>query len=332
MSQLYFPLQSSVEFFENSSGIDPVLRAKEGAVLYERVVFEDGMLLATVGDDMNFALRRPRGELNDQNLLDPKFPGRPGEEVVFAIGGTQMRTKVQQTFVAQWYSAAIDELAALEVPWAAVATPSEKTMKELARPTSEAVAEFAERAKRTTTFSRSQVDFAAKALARDGVFAAAIGASISVTPMFAPLISSLESKQTSYGSAALSVAVPSIGHLPWEAIAEFRERPGSVEARQMLRDVEEVVSDQEPGDADDYLQKVRDMIMDAMAAALIETPERDRSRNCGCRHFARPICRPIHRTRSRDRRGGWGAGQTAREWSLRLDESTALSQPLGPRR
>jgi hypothetical protein len=271
MSKLYFPLQSSVEFFHDPLGIDAGTRAKEGAVLYEQIIFEDGLFMATVGDDINFAFRRPRRELSDEDLLEPRSPGRPGEEVILAIGANQMRTVVQQTFTAQWHSVAIDELADLEVSWAAIATPSQETLNQIARPTSEAAIEFAERARLTTDFSRSQIDFAAKSLARDGIFAAAIGAAINVTPMFAPLIESVESKGKAHGSTALAVAVPSIGHLSWEAIAEFRERPGSIEAREMLRSVEDVARDQEHRDAESYLRTINASIMDAMAGALIET-------------------------------------------------------------
>lgn len=271
MSKLYFPLQSSVELFNEPLGVDAGSQAKQGAVLYEQIIFEDGLFMATVGDDMNLAFRRPRRELSDQDLLEPRSPGRPGEEVVLMIGGNQMQTVVQQTFTAQWHSVAIDELATLEVPWAAVATPSQETTNQIAQAISEAATEFAERARRSTGLSRSQIDFASKSLARDGIFAAAIGATINVTPMFAPLIESIESKQKVSGSVALSFAVPSLGHLPWEAIAEFRERRGCVEAREMLRSVEAVARSQELGDAEDYRRQIGESIMDAMAGALVET-------------------------------------------------------------
>jgi hypothetical protein len=37
------------------------------------------------------------------------------------------------------------------------------------------------------------------------------------------------------GAEALAITVPNVGSLPWEAIAEFREHPGSQEARARLR-------------------------------------------------------------------------------------------------
>jgi hypothetical protein len=91
MSKLYFPLQSSVEFFHDPLGVDAATRAKEGAVLYEQIIFEDGLLMATVGDDINFAFRRPRRELSAEDLLDPRAPGRPGEQVILAIGDSRCR-------------------------------------------------------------------------------------------------------------------------------------------------------------------------------------------------------------------------------------------------
>ncbi|MBS1894714.1 MAG: hypothetical protein JST59_25720 [Actinobacteria bacterium] len=281
MSRLYFPLRSSVEFFADPNQLTPMARAKEGAVLFEEILFEDGQLIATVGEKMNWAMHRPRHELTKEDLEEARAPAGPGESMVIAIGtedapgegAKEMRTigetMVMEAYKAQWHSAAIDELRALEVPWFGIATPTDETLQNLATPMAQAARELAGRIE-DEGLSPMQVDFAAKALARDALFAAVLGAAINVTPMFGRMIEDSPTLRGT-GADALAFLVPDLGHLPWEVIAEHRERPGSVEARALLREFEVKALVEEPGDVADYLEKVKGSVMDALAAALLET-------------------------------------------------------------
>jgi hypothetical protein len=273
-------LRSSVEFFADPTRLTPMARAKEGAVLFEEIVFEDGQLIATVGEKMNWAMHRPRRELTEEDLEEARGPAGPGESMVIAIGmedspGAPARrmqtigeTVVTQAYKAQWHSAAIDELQALEVPWFGIATPTDETLQNLATPMAQAAREFAGRME-DDELSPMQIDFAAKSLARDALFAAVLGAAINVTPMFGRMVENSPALQT--GADALAFLVPELGHLPWEVIAEHRERPGSVEARALLREVEEKALIEESGDVANYLEKLKGSITDALAAALLET-------------------------------------------------------------
>ena len=98
-----------------------------------------------------------------------------------------------------------------------------------------------------------------------------MGASINVTPMFAPIVEDTATNRQAQGADALSFMVPNLEHLSWESIAEYRDRQGSVEARGLLREFETIAIEQEPGDVEDYLEKVRVSIMDALVGALLET-------------------------------------------------------------
>jgi hypothetical protein len=281
MSRLYFPFRSSVELFADPAWLTPMARAKEGAILFEEIVFEDGQLIATVGEKMNWAMHRPRRELTEEDLVEARPPAGPGESMVIAIGTEDSpgvpakkmqsigETVVTQAYKAQWHSAAIDELQALDVPWFNIATPTDEILQKLAMPMAQAAREFASRIE-DEELSPMQIDFAAKSLARDALFAAVLGAAINVTPMFGRMVEDSPALQAT-GADALSFLVPELGHLPWEVIAEHRGRPGSVEARALLREVEEKALVEEPGDVADYLEKVRDSITDALAAALLET-------------------------------------------------------------
>jgi hypothetical protein len=282
MERLYLPLRSSVEFFEDPAGVASATRVKESAVLFEQLIFDDGQLIATVGDSMNLEILRPRHELSEADLSDPQPPAGPGEEVVLSIGTestpgerakrmqTVQQTVVQRTYAVQWHSVAIDKLMELNVAWAALATPSDNTLARLAGPIAQAKAEFIERAE-DSAFSPQQIDFAAKSLARDGVLAATFGASINVSPMFVPMIRRTHGMPLVTGADALAIVAPNLQQLSWESIAEYRELPGSVEARGLLREFEEKARAQEPADAADYLSKVGASITEALFAALADT-------------------------------------------------------------
>lgn len=51
-SRLYFPLRSSVEFFEESAEVDPATRVKAAAVLFDEVTLEAGQIIISVGDSI----------------------------------------------------------------------------------------------------------------------------------------------------------------------------------------------------------------------------------------------------------------------------------------
>jgi hypothetical protein len=186
VSKVYFPLRSSVEFFEGSAEVDPANRVKAAAVLFDKVIFEEGQILVSVGDSMNFEIYRHRHEVADEDLKQPSLPAGPGEGVELSVAGKTLGdTTVQRTYAAQWHTAAIFQLEALQVPWASYATPAQSTRDRLREPTELTAVEFAQRA-RGGELSPSQIDYAAKALAGDAVLAAHLGAAINVSPMFVP--------------------------------------------------------------------------------------------------------------------------------------------------
>lgn len=65
-----------------------------------------------------------------------------------------------------------------------------------------------------------------------------------------------------------------VGVLPWEAVVEFREHGGSVEARAMLREFEEKAAREEPEDAAAFLRGVSQDVTAAMATAAAAQRQR----------------------------------------------------------
>jgi hypothetical protein len=280
--RLYFPLRSSVELFVDPTSVEAGVRAKEGAVLFDEVFFEAGMVIATVGEGGNFVMYRPAHELGPEDLADTRNLSTPGEGFSIAVGTETtpgvaaekmqpiLQTKVVKSYAAEWHTSAIDELAALEVEWARFGNLSDEEMQKLAKPIGQATRLFREHAK-TIDLPRSQADFAAKALAEDAVVAARMKAAINVTSLFAPLIEQSHDEDEATGATALGILVPDLGQLRWEAIAEYRAHPASGEAREKMREFEQRALEAEPAEAREFLAEVGSSITADLMTALAET-------------------------------------------------------------
>jgi hypothetical protein len=280
--RLYFPLRSSVELFEDPTSVEASVRAKEGAVLFDEVLFEDGMVIATVGEQGNWTMYRPGHQLGADDLADTRRLAGPGEGFTIAVGAEStpgvaaevmqpiLQTKVVKSYAAEWHTSAIDDLAVLEVGWARFGSLSDVEMAKLTTPISQATRIFKEEAAEND-LAPFQLEFAAKALAHDAVVAARIGAAINVTSLFSPMIEGVSAEPEATGTDALGILVPDLGKLSWNRIAEYREHPGSVEARAKLREFEQRALGQDSGDARDYLNKIKASITDDLMAGLAET-------------------------------------------------------------
>jgi hypothetical protein len=117
------------------------------------------------------------------------------------------------------------------------------------------------------TFRRS---FIIKSFNRDAIIAADMDASFSITPLFVPMIKRHGISLDRPGDHALSILVPNLGRLPWEAVAEFREHPGSSEARAKLREFEDRATGDEPQSAYEFLENVAQEVSSSYRAAIKE--------------------------------------------------------------
>jgi hypothetical protein len=280
--RLYFPLRSSVELFADPTSVEAGIRAKEGAVLFDEVFFEAGMVIATVGEDGNFVMYRPAHELDPEDLADTRNLSVPGQGFSIAVGPETtpgvaaskmqpiLQTKVVKSYAAEWHTSAIDELAALEVDWARFGSLSDHEMQKLAKPISQATQLFKDQSGDSILLP-FEADFVVQALAQDAVVAARIGAAINVTSLFAPLVEQRHDEGQATGSTALGILIPDLGQLTWEAITEYRAHPASGEAREKLREFEQRALDAEPAEAQEFLRRVASSITADLMAALAET-------------------------------------------------------------
>jgi hypothetical protein len=111
-------------------------------------------------------------------------------------------------------------------------------------------------------------DYIYKAFNRDSVIASDLGASFSISPLFHEMARQREVQPDHAGDKAMSVLIADIGKLPWEAVQEFRDHPGSQEARDMLRSFEQQAAEEEVEDAYAYLRSVAQKVTRSYAQAL----------------------------------------------------------------
>lgn len=273
ISRILFPLRTGVELFEDATSPAAPTRAKEAAVLYDELIFESGLFDTTVSDAGSTSFWIPSDDLTEERLRDTRRPVPLGSPMTFSIGkqehqgvpAEQMEVAfsgpISARYASEFHSGILDELEQFDPDWVKVLElGGSKNPGALGDPTYEAIRQrnFSELGKKelmpdTDQFLRS---FIYESFHRDSVIAASLEASLNVTPLFSPMIEEAGFRPEHPGDEALSIIVPNIGSLPWEAVVGFREHHGSEEARAQLREFERLATEQEPQDAYDFLKAV----------------------------------------------------------------------------
>jgi DNA-directed RNA polymerase subunit F len=287
MRRIFFPLKSGVELFEDPTSPEAVTRAKEAAVLYDEVIFEDGLYDVSITPQGSTNFWTPPSQMTPERLEHSRRGPRVGEPLTLAMGKQRaagqpaeemsvfLQGEISASYVSEYYSGIIQELSKFEPPWARKVTiggsDSAQELGEAAYDTIKWLnfSDFgdADLMPDTDSFLKS---FIYKSFNRDSVLAAGMEASFSVTPLFAPMVSHRGLQPELAGSEALSVLVPDLTKVPWEAVVEYREHPGSSEARDLLRDFERLAQEEEPEDAYEFLRKVSQEVNKAYRAAIAD--------------------------------------------------------------
>jgi hypothetical protein len=285
-SAAYFPLRSSVEWFLDPTSPTAVTKVKEAAVLFDRLYIETGLLDVTITPTGSMQWWSPPDRLTPELLKDTRRPIALGEDVVFAVGAQEapgvpakeMRAivsdKLSARYLAEFHTGILDELDRLKPDWARPVTTGGADLPQ-STPVGKAIWQLNwEDFRASDLLPEADYElksFIYKSFNRDLVVAADLGATFSITKLFAPMLARRGLVAQASGAEALSIVVPNIGGLPWEAVAEFRDHPGSTEARAKLIEFERRAAEDEPEDAYDWLKSVSQQVNDAYAAALADT-------------------------------------------------------------
>jgi hypothetical protein len=78
LATIFFPLRTSVELFQEPASPKAVARAKQAAILYDRLVFEGGLLDVTIGEGSRAETVVPRAAVTRDLLQFSRTPVRQG--------------------------------------------------------------------------------------------------------------------------------------------------------------------------------------------------------------------------------------------------------------
>jgi hypothetical protein len=286
-SAIFFPLRSSVELFDDPRSPAAVVRAKEAACLYDRVIFEPGLLDVTIASNGSMPWWYPKEHLTPELRREARRPIPLGSPVSFAIGkqseqGVPAPPEAMRGFplgglsvryVAEFYTGILDDLAEFNVDWVDVQGGGEI---DRSHPVGAEVAREIEALDREDRWDKTLMPeqenewvrrYVSQSFNRDAVIAGELGAAFNITPMFVPMVERRGVRPDLPGSEALSYLIPNLGRLPWEAIVEFREHDGSREARAKLREFDRRAAE-DAQDAYDYGRRAGHELTAALFGAL----------------------------------------------------------------
>lgn len=286
MSAIFFPLRSSVELFEDPRSPAAATRAKEAAVLYDRLIFETGLYEVTLTPTGSWTWWTPPDQITPEKLEGSRQPVPVGSPFTVTVASQPAQGEPAQgpahvavhgpvsiRYAAEFHSRILDELDQFKPAW--VETLALGSADNPARSGTvphrmiEALnfEDFRDD-KLLRDFDSFSKSWIYKTFNRDCVVAADFGAAFNVTPLFGPLVERRGASREFAGGDALDILVPNVGSLPWEAVLEYRSHAGSVEARARLREFEEKAAAEEPDDAYRFLKQISREISRGYMAAI----------------------------------------------------------------
>lgn len=278
---MLFPLRTGVELFKDPAMLEAVDRAKQAAALYDELIFETGLCEVTVTPAGSMEEWRPPHLLTDEELAESRRVPEAGTSISLSVGqegpegwtAELMAGHVAKAYASEYHTGILDDLARFEPKWVkrldggplAEGTPEHGLAQTLREH------DTADKSLMREMWGGDELtlrNWIIKAFDRDVAVSHAVGASLSATSLFAPMIEARGARPERAGLDALEILVPDLASLPWEAVFEFRDHPGCAEARAMLREFEEKAATQEPEDANSYLRSVQDQVHDALFSAI----------------------------------------------------------------
>ena len=283
MSHAYFPLRSSVELFEDPRSPEPISRAKLAAVVYDEVTFEVGMFETTITHQGSISSYKTPDRITAGDRSRARRVTRPGEGVRIGLKVSSedgepgldipdfLEGPVVARYAAEWHTGVLDDLRKTRPSWGRLISVPDETIQENGlEPAVAEVKTLLAAANPADGGNSIQTSFAINALSRDAVVAATLGASVLVTSLFRPILLEIEGvTMDRQGQAVLEIVVPNAVGLPWEAISEFRDHPGSQDARGKLREIEERAA-ADGAEPSEFTRRIAQEITNDLLAALSE--------------------------------------------------------------
>jgi hypothetical protein len=268
-STFFFPLRTNAEFFALPQGYLSLLgRIKQASILYDSLLFEGGIYMATVGERGSVDMWIPPKDVTEEQL-GVEFKSTGGEHYlrIRPTGSDQghvlLSGSVERRFRSEFHSI-LTELEADYLPWIKMQTFSlsaegKKLVERLRREDEE---------NRDLALPEGSRRLQGKILANlnhDLVLIASLQTAASIDPLYAPLLRQKtlgrRRVQSAPGFLALQVAIPNFATLPWETIVEVREHSALAEFREKMISIELMAKSALPeGETEDLRYQVSQTI------------------------------------------------------------------------
>ena len=215
---------------------------KQAALLYDTIICEGGMYIATIGNMGNVDMWKPPADITDEELYEPFRP--TGGEYYFAIGPSGSKGchvmqsgPVERRFRSEFHSL-LKNLGPQIPEWIQVKT------YDLTREAKDLVSRLTEQDIRNTAivipeggpWLRRKI---ISNLNHDLILIRNLQSAASIDPLHMPILrGKISGLQSAHGFLSLEIAIPDFSKLSWESIAEVRQHRAMTEFRRKMTRVE----------------------------------------------------------------------------------------------
>jgi len=257
MSRCVFPLRTSVEWFDDPASPTIEGRVKQAAVLYDELLFEDGLVEIDITDGGAMHTWHPPEAATPERLEQVNRRVETGAPVVLSIAKqpardvpaapedmrVMMAGSLQQRYVAEFIYSVMSHFADYNDGWAQITFTGNMSAGDFDRwlPHRSTKALGNKQLMPDLRENDSSLrDFVVKAFDRDAALADELDATFNVSQLFRPMVLARRPQATTPTSEeTLTYLFPDVSDLPWEVVMEFREHDAAGEARARLEEAVE---------------------------------------------------------------------------------------------
>jgi hypothetical protein len=272
-SVFFFPLRSNVQYFDTPENYFRLIeRIKQVALLYDHLIFQEGVYNAIVWDRGSFDFWTPYDGSKLEDLEKMRHEHKPvgGESFLTIQAGDSQPVSLfsgeaQRRFFSEFHSVTNRE-GIIGLPWVhfnnyELTDHGKKTASDLNQLLSK---DFGSISEGFNSHARKRM---LSNLCQDLTVISDIDGAGSVDPMYAPILHNKTRFQQASGFKALQVAVPNFADLDWETILSLREKDCLIEFRNKLSTIEDEIimaSNTTPATEFDYQLMIHQAIMNEL--------------------------------------------------------------------
>ena len=273
-SIFFFPLRTNVEYFASPEGFLTLEgRIKQASLLYDTIICEGGMYIATIGHMGSVDMWKPPADITDEELYQSFRPS--GGEYYFAVGpsGSKQRYIIQSGSVERRFRSEFHSLLkniGPQIPeWIQIKTYG------LTQEANDLVSRLTEQNIRNPEIVIPEGGLWLRRriisnLNHDLILIRNLQSAASMDPLHMPILQKkISGLQSAHGFLSLEVAIPDFSGLSWEVIAEVRQHKAIMEFRHKMAQVESYARTSLPNaDQNQLLDQISQLITDELLTEI----------------------------------------------------------------